>query len=152
MTAQCSNTYLATQIRTSDPISLVISLYEEAIASVAKAMKAIENKDDNTRRNTIRKAGDILMALTEALDFTQQEQLAGRLFALYNFQMQRLLQANRNQDIEALQEVKSTLSILLSGWQEAARANANEPAHNAKDRHHQIGRPGPEHATIALTA
>jgi flagellar protein FliS len=117
MTVHYSNVYLETQAMTSNPLSLVVALYESAIAKVARAMRAVEEDDKEKRGEMTSQTAEILLALSNALDFTQSNKLAGRLFALYNFLMRQLLEANRNNDIEILQEVKSTLGILLSGWQ-----------------------------------
>lgn len=120
MSALCSQAYLSAQVNTADPLELIISLYETAILNVRKAMTAIAEEDPETRRDAISKTAEILMTLTESLDYTVGDSLAGHLFGLYNFQLEKLLEANRNEDIEALQSVKSTLSILLNGWQEVA--------------------------------
>ncbi|MFP4380675.1 MAG: flagellar export chaperone FliS [Candidatus Sumerlaeia bacterium] len=116
MSAYYSNAYLETQVGTSDPIALVISLYESAIAKVSRAMQAIEDGDYVKRGEMTSETAEILLTLSNSLDFSQSNNLAGRLFALYNFMMRQLLEANRNNDVEVLQEVKSTLNILLSGW------------------------------------
>lgn len=116
-----SKAYLSTQVNTSGRLDLVIALYEKTIAHVAKAMRAIGSGDDDVRRDNIHAAAEILMALTEALDFTEAGDLPGRLFALYNYQLRMLLEANRNLDVEPLQSVKSTMTILLNGWQQIAR-------------------------------
>jgi flagellar secretion chaperone FliS len=122
MTPLCSKAYISAQVATSDRVDLVIALYEVALASVAQAMKAVETGDTRKRGEAIRKASDIILVLCESLDHTQAAALPGQLFSLYNFHLAQLLEANRANDLEPLQAVKSSLSILLSGWQEAARS------------------------------
>jgi flagellar secretion chaperone FliS len=123
MTTQQSRAYITTNVQTSDPLSLVIALYEKAIATITKAMDAIEQGDVVTRRQKIQLASEIIATLTQALDFSHGEKLAGTLFALYNSQLYQLYEANRNNDLLPLQTVRSTLSILLNGWQEVSRSD-----------------------------
>lgn len=116
-----SKAYLTTQVHTSDRLDLVIALYEEALAAVRQTMEAIEGGDRTRRAEAVRRATNILIALSEALDHTQETDLSGTLFALYHFQIQQILEANRKNDIEPLMAVKGTLNILLSAWRQVAR-------------------------------
>src|SRR5664280_1438034 len=93
-----SKAYLATQVHTSDRLDLVIALYEEALAAVRQTMEAID-ADDRTRRNdSTRRATNILLALSDALDYSQATDLSGSLFALYQFQIRQILEASRKND------------------------------------------------------
>jgi flagellar secretion chaperone FliS len=122
MASQQSRAYMTTSVQTADPLSLVIALYEKAIASITNAMEAIENGDVPKRRKTIQLTSEIIATLTQALDFSHDGTLAGSLFKLYNSQLYQLYEANRSNDLVPLQSVRSTLSILLDGWQEVARS------------------------------
>ncbi|MBN1868012.1 flagellar export chaperone FliS [Candidatus Sumerlaeota bacterium] len=117
-----SQAYLSTHIETADRMSLVVTLYEAALANVTQAMEAIESGDSAAKSKSIERASKILMGLCEALDYTQDNGLSGRLFALYTFQLRQLLEANRTDDVEPLQMVKSTLTILLEGWETVSRS------------------------------
>ena len=90
-----SKAYLATRVHTSDRLDLVISLYEEALAAVRQAMQAIEADDRGRRNEASRRATNILVALSDALDHSQETDLSGSLFALYRFQIQQVLEASR---------------------------------------------------------
>ena len=117
-----SKAYLSTQVKTSDRVDLVISLYQGALAYVKQAMEAGEEGDTEKRSEMIHRVFKILIALGESLDYTQDGGISGSLFAIYNFQIQQLLEANRSNDVEPLQTVKSTLSILLNAWQQVAKS------------------------------
>lgn len=156
MAPQHSNSYLSTLIQTGDRTDVVIALYEGAIAFVAQAMDAIEEGDAEKRSQAVRRAADVLMALSGALDFTQDGDIAGRLFATYNFQLRHLLEANRANDPAPLQTVKSMLTIMLDGWREAAKTPEAKAIREA-DAEQRSTRPaaarsaGPRPA-LALTA
>ena len=151
-----SKAYLSTQVQTGDRLGLLISLYERGLADVTQAMEAVEAVDSKKRGEMIEKASGVLMALCEALDYTQQGTLAGDLFSLYNFLMRQLLEANRENDLERLQVVKTTLTILLNGWKQIATS-----AEAAEIREQDIarieGRAGAEkhargHRSLVMTA
>jgi len=103
-------------------MDLVLVLYEGASAFVKQAMEAVEEGNGPGRSEAIHRASKILMALCEALDYTQGGMLPGKLFAIYTYQLQQLLEANRTNSLEPLQSVKSTLGILLNGWKEVAQS------------------------------
>jgi flagellar protein FliS len=122
MTPLQANAYLSTQVKTSDRVDLVISLYQGALAYVKQAMEAQEEGNVEKRSDLIHRTSKILIALGESLDYTQDGGISGSLFGIYNFQIQQLLEANRTNDIEPLQTVKATLSILLNAWQQVAKS------------------------------
>lgn len=156
MGAFYSKAYLSTLVNTGDRIELLIALYEGSIAYVQQAMEGIEEANEKKRQEGISRAAKILQALCEALDFGQEGSLAGSLFSIYNFQMRQLLDANRSQDLEALQSVKSTLSILLNGWHQVNKGDAanairkeDAPVGSADNRNVAGGK---SRSTVAMTA
>jgi flagellar protein FliS len=126
-----SNAYLSTQVNTDDRVALVIALYEGVLAYLAQAIEAIKANNVEKRREMIRKAADVVMALSDSLDYSQPSSLAGDLFSIYSFQLQQMLEANRKNDVEPLQLVKSSLRILLDGWREAAKSPEAEEIRQA---------------------
>ncbi len=127
MDSRYSNAYVATQVNTSEGIDLVIALYEAALASLTRAMKAIEDDDDDAHSTAISRVSQIIMALSDALDYSQPGPLAGDLFGLYNYQLHQLLEAHRTKDAEPLQIVRSTLMSLLDGWRKVATITSAQP-------------------------
>jgi flagellar secretion chaperone FliS len=112
--------YLNTQVQTADRLELLIALYEGAMGFVRSAVEGIEENDLLKRSTGIGRAADIITYLCEVLDYSQPGVVAGNLFAMYNYQLRLLIQANRENDSEPLETVYSTLSILLNGWREIA--------------------------------
>ena len=117
-----SKAYLSTQIQTDRRMDLLIALYEGALAYLARAINAIEAGDEIQRAAMIQKSSNVIMALSDSLDYSQPSSLAGRLFGIYNFHLEQLLEANRKNDAEPLYVVKSSLSILLEGWREVEKS------------------------------
>lgn len=121
MNAHHSKAYVTTDVQTTDPLGLVIALYEKAIATVTQAMEAVETGDATRRGEAVQLACEIINVLVESLDFSHNESIAGSLFSLYHSQIYQLYMANRHNDLAPLQTVRGTLTILLDGWQEIAR-------------------------------
>jgi len=117
-----SKGYLSVQVETSDRVELVISLYEAALTHIAQAMEAVEAGDAAKRGDRITKAANVLMTLCESLDYSQPGPLAANLFGIYNLHLRQLLEANRTSNLVALQSVRSSLSVLLSGWRQVMRS------------------------------
>ncbi|HNY25946.1 MAG TPA: flagellar export chaperone FliS [Candidatus Sumerlaeota bacterium] len=117
-----SQAYLTAQVHTADRMDLVISLYESAIASIKQAMEAIESGEGDRRHPPLRHATDILLTLSDALNFNVESDLALSLFRIYSYHISQLLQAGRRGDLVGLQAVKSSLTILLEGWRQVAKS------------------------------
>lgn len=118
MAPTSAKAYLNTQVQTADRLELLIAMYEGAMGFVRRAIEAIEENDSVKRSAAIGRAADIVTYLCEVLDFTQPGEIAGNLFAMYNYHLRLLIQANRENDIEPLETVYSTLCIMLNGWRE----------------------------------
>ena len=117
-----SNAYLNIQVKTADRIDLVIAMYEGAMTNVNKAIESIESEDDSNRMKAIDKSSKIIMTLSDALDFSQDGGISGKLYSLYNYMLQQLLEANRTKETEPLEIVRSSLVILLDGWVQVSKS------------------------------
>jgi flagellar protein FliS len=117
-----SQAYLTAQVHTADRMDLVIALYENAIASIKQAMEAIESGEADRRHPPLRHATDVLLTLSDALNFNVESDLTLNLFRIYSYHISQLLQAGRRGDLVGLQAVKSSLTILLDGWRQVARS------------------------------
>lgn len=149
MTSYYSKAYVDVQFKTSDRLELVIALYESAIAAVNQGIDAIETENDAGRMNALEQANQVLMLLSESLDFTQAGGMAGRLHGLYLFMMRQLLEANRDKSVEPLEIVRGNLSILLDGWHQAAQS---EEVRRQKREKHREENHAPGEGRLAMMA
>ena len=109
--------YVKTNISTSDPVKLVIMCYEGAIDSLKLAKEKIKEEDYEKKAKAIIKAQDIIDELLCSLDFEKGGTIAGNLSSLYNYMLRRILHGDVNKDTGAIDEVIGMLSELLSAWQ-----------------------------------
>ena len=71
------------------------------------------------RGESISKAIDIICnGLKASLDLEKESEIAGRLEALYDYMVLRLLRANLKSDLKALEEVSELLETIHSAWRE----------------------------------
>ena len=126
MCKSAQDAYLEERILSADPLELVRLLYQAAIAAVRDARRALATGEIAARSRSISKACDIVMELNGALDHSRGGTLSGRLAALYDYMLRRLLDANMQQSDGPLAEVLGLLSALDEAW-EQTRVTA-EPA------------------------
>jgi flagellar protein FliS len=106
-------------IRTASPHRLIILLFEGAQSAISVAHLHAEKGNVAERGAHISKAIDIIAnGLKASLDIEAGGELAGRLSALYDYMVSRLLWANMKNDIPTLHEVQHLLEEIHSAWRE----------------------------------
>ena len=112
--------YRRTDVSTSDPVKLVIMCYEGAIDSLKLAKEKIKEKNYEKKAKAIIKAKDVINELMCSLNFEKGGEIAQNLRSLYGYMLKRILYADVNRDMGAIDEVIGMLNELLSAWQEVA--------------------------------
>ncbi|MBK8117210.1 MAG: flagellar export chaperone FliS [Candidatus Accumulibacter sp.] len=106
-------------IEVADPHRLVLLLFAGAQAAIGKARTAMQHKQIAAKGEAISKAIDIIgNGLKVSLDLEKGGEIAERLDALYDYLILRLLRANLNNDLRALEEVAGLLEEIHSAWRE----------------------------------
>lgn len=101
----------------ADPHKLIAMLYQGALLAIANARNGILRKDIPAKGAAISKAIMIIgEGLQASLDKNVGGELAQNLDALYSYMCTRLLIANVNDDIAALDEVTHLLGELKGAW------------------------------------
>jgi flagellar protein FliS len=112
----------------ADPHKLVSMLYQGALLAIANAKNGILRKDISAKGTAISKAIAIIgEGLDASLDKKAGGDLALNLSALYDYMCGRLLSANLNNDMDALDEVARLLNDLKGAW-ESIRPVGQAPA------------------------
>lgn len=121
--------YQRTQAETASKGRLVIMLYQGALRFINKAI--LENDEGNleeTHASAIR-AQDIITELMTTLNMDAGP-VAMNLRKLYQYMLDRLVQANVKKDSAIFQEVADLLRELLPAWEEAVRMTERSTAEN----------------------
>jgi len=95
---------------------ILLMMYEGAIKSVKLAAKAIEEKNVPEKCKHITKAHDIVLELSNTIDKKVNPELGDRLEGLYEYCGSQLLQANMDNNLQALDNVLKILTKLYEGW------------------------------------
>ncbi len=119
--------YQQSRIVSADPLDLVTMAYQRVIAEIGIARQCFEQNDIPGRGRAITKAWEILAELFRMLDRQGGGDIARNLASLYDFAMQRLLDAHTGKNAGALDEVERVLTPLAEAW-EAVRVQEAAPA------------------------
>ena len=104
-------------VTTADPHKLISMLYQGALLAIANARNGILRKDVAVKGASISKAISIIEdGLNASLDKKVGGELAQNLSSLYEYMSRRLLTANVNNDMAALNEVAGLLNDLKGAW------------------------------------
>ncbi|SBT04212.1 flagellar protein potentiates polymerization [Candidatus Accumulibacter aalborgensis] len=108
-------------IEVADPHRLVLLLFAGAQAAIGKARAAMEQQQIAAKGEAVSKAIDIIAnGLRVSLDLEKGGEIAERLDALYEYLVLRLLRANLNNDLRALEEVSGLLEEIHGAWRAIA--------------------------------
>ncbi len=116
-----ANVSIETGVATADPHRLILMLFDGALLAIAKADNAMLQGQVAEKGKSISRAIDIITdGLRAGLSFSAADELPGRLAALYDYMVVRLVHANAQNDSAALKEVGHLLGELKSAWEEIA--------------------------------
>ena len=101
----------------ADPHQLIALLYEGALLAIGRAREEIRAKQTGAKGKSISMAIAIIgEGLNACLDRKAGGKLADDLSALYDYMVKRLVDANVNNDVSALDEVAKLLQELKDAW------------------------------------
>jgi flagellar protein FliS len=116
-----ANVGIETGVAAADPHQLILMLFDGALLAIAKARSAMQQGQIAEKGQAISRAIDIVTnGLRASLHFSEDDTLAVRLAALYDYMAARLLHANLHNDQAALAEVGRLLGEIKTAWEEIA--------------------------------
>lgn len=107
---------LRAAVEMASPQELITLLFDGALSALAKAKGSMERDDISGRTSQLNKANDIILGLKDFLDHEKGGEVAANLDVLYDYMVRTLLQANRTNDLDKVQEVMTLLLEVKSGW------------------------------------
>jgi len=113
-------------VLSASPHQLVVLLFDGALSAMKKAAILIEQGDIPGKGQAISKAINIISnGLQSGLNHDIGGDLTANLDSLYAYMTRRLLQANLNNDIDAINEVVALLDNIASAWKEIGPHSQN---------------------------
>ena len=108
---------------------LVGMLFDGALSALIRARLFMQDGNIAGKGNSISKAINIIEAgLKEGLTENRGDELADNLLDLYNYMTRRLLHANLNNDVAAVEEVEGLLRNIADAWKEVVQPNLIQDA------------------------
>ncbi len=101
---------------TVDKMQIVSLLYEGALGFAKKAYKAMEEKNEEEKIDSLNRVSGILLALRDSLDDSADRETAEYLEALYNFLLNKTIEANKDDNFEEFGIVVRYLDKMTEIW------------------------------------
>ncbi len=101
---------------TVDKMQIVSLLYEGALGFAKKAYKAMEEKNEEEKIDSLNRVSGILLALRDSLDGSADRETAEYLEALYNFLLNKTIEANKDDNFEEFGIVVRYLDKMTEIW------------------------------------
>lgn len=114
--SQYGKVAVGTEASFASPHRLIQMLMEGALDKIAFARGQIERKDFAEKGRNITWAISIIQGLSESLDLESGGEIAANLEGLYDYMVRCLMLANKDNDIEKLDEVASLLKEVKNAW------------------------------------
>lgn len=112
---QYQNNNLA-YIEQADPHTLISLIMQHILGNLAAAKGAIERKEIENKNKMLNKVIGLIGELQNSLDMEKGGDLSANLYALYDYMIRQVTQANIKNDIAPLTEVSGLISEIKSGW------------------------------------
>lgn len=113
--------YKKTSVETASKEQILLMLYQAAIKHCKKGIEAIEQSNLPKKGEHIGKLQDIVVELSNSLDFEIGGEVAKELASLYDYILYASTQANIKLDASQLQGCLKVLNTLYEGWTEAVK-------------------------------
>lgn len=118
--------YKQTKVKTASQGQIIVMLYDAALRNMDHSVDYIKSGPAayDKANETILKARDIITELICSLDMDNGGDFAQKIFGLYMWFNQQLLEANLKKDVEPIKVVRTMMQDLRDAWaQIAARTN-----------------------------
>lgn len=123
--------YRKDAVNSASPLQLIVMLYDGALKFMAAGKRAIIAQDVFEQNKNLQKAQKIVAELISCLDMKKGGEIAENLMALYTFCYNKLVEANVQDDPDAIDQVSEVLTNLRAGWVELER-NTRTTTHHAE--------------------
>jgi len=107
---------LKQEVASADPHKLTLMLMQGALDRLAYGKGCIERKDFEGKAEHLSRVSAILMSLRDTLDMESGADVSENLFSLYDYMIQRVTDANIQNDLNVMDEVINLLLPIKSAW------------------------------------
>ncbi|AAO36253.1 flagellar export chaperone FliS [Clostridium tetani] len=119
------NTYKTNSVNYASKEQLLLMVLDGAVKFSKIAKQGIEEKDIVKAHENIIKTQNIFYELMATLDVEQGGQWAENLMRIYDFIVQKLLEANIKKDVKVMNEIIPLIEDIRDTWHEAYKIAKN---------------------------
>jgi flagellar protein FliS len=124
-----TQSYRTLAVETAGPGRLILMLFDGALRFLNTAETGFELEDLRERNeainNNLIKVQNIVTELQRSLDLEQGGEFARNMYALYDFMMTQIMEANMKKQIEPIRTVARLLGEIREAWQEMLENQAD---------------------------
>lgn len=133
---QGSTAYEQIGYNTSNPLKIILMMYDGSITFLKKAITYANAGDIKNKNIYANMARDIIVEFNSVLNIEGGGEIATSLRRLYFFMDRHLMQANWKNDTQGLEEVTQLLSNLRNAWQDIydQKACLEQPVQHQRPR------------------
>ncbi|MCE9952038.1 flagellar export chaperone FliS [Aeromonas allosaccharophila] len=106
---------LQAELAVADPHRVIQLMMQVCLERLAQAKGSIERRDFEGKSIAISKSMAIINGLQDSLDMSYGE-VPEQLAMLYDYMKERLLDASKDMDVAAIDEVAKLMITVKSGW------------------------------------
>jgi flagellar secretion chaperone FliS len=100
----------------ASPHQLISIILKHILSSIAIATGAISRKEIENKGKAISKAIALIGELQDSLDMEKGGEISQNLFDLYEYIIRCLIQANLENNVDKLEEVRGLIATIKEGW------------------------------------
>lgn len=116
MNARAGNQYLQDAVLTATPEQLQLMLYDGAIRFATQARQSLQAKDIEQTHNLLTRAQRIIVEMQTSLRPEVAPEICSQMAGLYAFVYRRLVDANLQKDLGAVDEALQILNHMRQTW------------------------------------
>ncbi len=113
-----ANAYQTTNITTTDPIKLILMLYDAAIKNLFLAKQGVKENDPVKRGEHLGKAISIITELLTAVQGDPDDETVSFLRGLYSSMLKELIKVNLSNDVKPIDLSIKYIAQLRNIWKE----------------------------------
>lgn len=120
----------------ADPHKITLMLMQGALDRMAYAKGSIERKDFEGKAEHLSRVTAILMNLRDTLDMEIKSEITENLYSLYEYMIQRITDANIQNDLNIMDEVINLMLPIKTAWSQIPE-EAKQEAYEAQRQKRQ---------------
>lgn len=127
---------LKQELSTADPHKITLMLMQGALEKMAMAKGAIERKEFEAKSQYLSRATAIVINLRDTIDLELKSEVGENLFALYDYMVRRLTDANIQNSLQIMDEVINLMLPIKNAWSQIPES-AKQEAYEAQRQKRQ---------------